>query len=405
MNTAGNEITLSTAVNYISADQAKKLKAYIHKPGSIAFAKIGVALTTNRRRKLTRPIILDNNMMSAEPDETAIDREFAYHLLNILDFNEVSSGSALPYLTVSTLRDIDVIIPELAEQREIAAILGALDDKIDLNRKAAATLEAMARALYRSWFVDFDPVHAKAEGRAPAHMDAATAALFPDRFGDDGLPEGWEWQRFDRFYAILETGKRPKGGVAGISDGVPSIGAESIKNIGVFEFSKTKFVNREFFNKMNKGRLSDGDILVYKDGGKPGELRPAVTYVSEGFPFQEACINEHVFRIRLENAIGQHFGFLALSSDHCMLQMRELATGVAQPGLNQSAMNALSFLMPSKTDVLRVFNLLIQPFLDGCNEKAKESRSLAALRDTLLPRLMSGELRVGEAHEQVEAVA
>ena len=70
--------------------------------------------------------------------------------------------------------------------------MGALDDKIELNRKAAATLEGMARALYRSWFVDFEPVHAKAEGRAPAHMDTATAALFPSRFGEDGLPEGWE---------------------------------------------------------------------------------------------------------------------------------------------------------------------------------------------------------------------
>ena len=98
---------------------------------------------------------------------------------------------------------------------------------------------------------------------------------------------------------------------------------------------------------MKKGRVSEGDILIYKDGGKPGELRPAATYVSGDFPFKEACINEHVFRVRLNEDLGQHFGFLALSSDHCMNQMRELATGVAQPGLNQSAMKALSFLMPA----------------------------------------------------------
>ena len=83
----------------------------------------------------------------------------------------------------------------MQEQREIASILGALDDKIELNRRMAATLEEMARALYRSWFVDFDPVHAKAAGQPPAFMDEATAALFPDRFGETGCRRGGRWAR------------------------------------------------------------------------------------------------------------------------------------------------------------------------------------------------------------------
>lgn len=405
MNSAGNELTLSFAENYISTQQAEELKAYVHQPGAVAFAKIGIALTSNRRRQITRPLLLDNNMMSAEPNVGKVDPKFSYYLLLTLDFNLVSSGSALPYLTVGSLKDIPIELPTLTEQREIAATLGALDDKIELNRKTAAVLEEMARALYRSWFVDFDPVRARTEGRAPAHMDAATAALFPDSFGEDGLPLGWGWSDFSSFYTVLETGKRPKGGIRDIAEGVPSIGAESIKNVGIFDYGKTKLIPRSYFECMRKGRLSDGDILIYKDGGKPGELRPAVTYISEGFPFQEACINEHVFRVRLSDEIGQHFGFLALSSDHCMKQMRELATGVAQPGLNQSAMKALEFLQPDKIGVLRAFGKLVQPLLDGCNERANESRTLATLRDTLLPRLMSGELRVGAARDMVEEVA
>ena len=405
MNRSGNEITLGHAENYISYEQAKALKAYIHKRGAVAFAKIGVALTTNRRRRITRPLVLDNNMMSAEPFEEKLDESFAYFLLSTIDFNEVSSGSALPYLTVSGLSDIEVSLPPLAEQREIASILGTLDDKIELNRRMAATLEEMARALYRSWFVDFDPVKAKAEGLPPAFMDEATAALFPVRFGDDGLPEGWVWETFENHYTVLETGKRPKGGITEVEDGVPSIGAESIKNIGSFDFGKTKFIPRDFFEGMKKGRLSEGDILIYKDGGKPGELRPAATYISKGFPFDEACINEHVFRIRVTENLGQHFGFLALSSDHCMSQMRELATGVAQPGLNQSAMKALLFVNPSDSRIILSFNRMVSTLLDGCNERAKENQTLATLRDTLLPKLMSGELRVGEARDQVEEVA
>lgn len=319
-------------------------------------------------------------------------------------FSRFSYGSTHQTIYYPELKAFHICLPPLPEQKRIADILQALDDKIELNRRMSATLEEMARALYRSWFVDFDPVHARALGQSPAHMDPTTAALFPDSFGPDGLPRGWLWVLFDEHYTILETGKRPKGGVSSVSEGVPSIGAESIKKIGYFDFTKTKFVPREFFASMRKGHLQSGDILIYKDGGKPGELRPAATYISKGFPYSEACINEHVFRVRFSERIGQHFGFLAISSDHCMNQMRELATGVAQPGLNQSAMKALSFLMPDNLALIRHFETLVAPILDGCNERARESQTLSALRDTLLPRLMSGELRIREAEKQIEEI-
>lgn len=338
-------------------------------------------------------------------DKSKADPRFIHFYLRDPQFvaNNLAgvAQSAQPNLNLGDIGRFQIPTFSLGKQREIAAVLGALDDKIDVNRKTAATLEAMARALYRSSFVSFDPVHARSQGKPPVHMDQTTAALFPDRFGDDGLPEGWKWSAFEDHYTVLESGKRPKGGAGSITEGVPSIGAESIKRIGFFDYGKTKFVPRVFFDAMRKGKISAGDILIYKDGGKPGELRPAVTYVSDVFPFPEACINEHVFRIRLDEALGQHFGFLALSSDHCMNQMRELATGVAQPGLNQSAMNALSFIMPSNLNILEAFNRAVAPLLDGCNEKAQENQTLATLRDTLLPKLMSGDLRVGAARKQI----
>lgn len=311
---------------------------------------------------------------------------------------------AVAGITGTDLVQLIVPCPSLADQQAIAAVLGALDDKIELNRRICATLDAMARTLFRSWFVDFDPVRAKAEGQAPAHMDAATAALFPDRFGNDGLPEGWRWRAMD-FYAVLETGKRPKGGVARMTSGVPSIGAESIKSPGHFDYSKTKWVSHEFFSAMKKGMLEDGDVLVYKDGGKPGQLRPAVTLVSEGFPFKTCCINEHVFRVRLDDRYGQGFLYCVLSSDHCMSQMRELATGVAQPGLNQSAMKALTSVLPDDRRIMMAFDGIARRWLDLCNTRARECQVLATLRDTLLPKLMSGQLRVREAERQLsEAV-
>ena len=126
---------------------------------------------------------------------------------------------------------------------------------------------------------------------------------------------------------------------------VPSVGAESVKRVGVFDYGKTKYVDHSFFEAMKKGKVEDGDVLVYKDGGKPGELRPAVTYVSAGFPFDEFCINEHVFRVRTEH-ISQQVLYCIFTTDDAFWQMRELATGVAQPGLNQTAINSISFNVP-----------------------------------------------------------
>jgi len=119
------------------------------------------------------------------------DRRFCYYLLKSLDLADFNAGSGVPTLNRNHIHPLPVRVPaDIEEQRAISSILGALDDKIELNRRMNETLEAMARALFKSWFVDFDPVKAKAEGRQPAHMDPATAALFPDRLDDDGKPAG-----------------------------------------------------------------------------------------------------------------------------------------------------------------------------------------------------------------------
>ncbi|MGZ2258874.1 restriction endonuclease subunit S [Roseobacter sp. A03A-229] len=397
--------------SFISLEQANGLRKGFSKTGDVLISHKATIGRVAILGAITTPFVMLTPQVTYYRvlDEEALDRRFLYYYFQSRPFLDVleqwaGAGSTRAYLGITGQLKLPIATPPLPEQREIAGVLGALDDKIEANRKASACLEEMARALYRSWFVTFDPVHAKSQNRPPAHMPPETAALFPDCFGENGLPEGWAWETFESHYTVLETGKRPKGGIKEVEDGVPSIGAESIKQVGFFDFGKTKFIPRDYFEAMKKGRLSDGDILIYKDGGKPGELRPAATYISKGFPFDEACINEHVFRVRVDEDLGQHFGFLALSSDHCMHQMRELATGVAQPGLNQSAMKALSFLKPGEPMIIEAFNQMVGPLLDGCNEKAKENQTLATLRDTLLPRLMSGTLRVKAAEAEVEAV-
>ena len=310
-----------------------------------------------------------------------------------------ATGSTFPNVSASQIADIPYPDFSVEDQRAIAHILGTLDDKIELNRRMNETLEAMARALFKSWFVDFDPVRAKMEGRwrqgeSMPGLPADLYDLFPDRlvgseFGE--IPEGWAVKSLGSYLEILETGYRPPGGVSGIVSGIPSMGAESIERVGTFDFSKTKYVPLEFYNGMRRGVVEDGDVLIYKDGGRPGELEPSVTYISRGFPFRAFCINEHVYRIRTKQ-FSQQLLYCYMTTSAAFWQMRELATGVAQPGLNRRAVESIAIAVPADNRVLRVCQGRIGPLLDGCNINSLESRRLSQIRDALLSKLVTGEV-------------
>jgi type I restriction enzyme S subunit len=325
-----------------------------------------------------------------------LDHRFLAYYVNTVACDHVAAhlvGAVQQHFNVGSARTLRLKLPPLAEQKAIAAVLGALDDKIELNRQMNATMESMARALFQSWFVDFDPVRAKMEGRLPAGMDDATAALFPEHFEDSELgeiPRGWEVVTLGSVLDTLETGRRPKGGVSGYSFGVPSVGAESINGIGVFDFSKTKFIPAEFYGRTASGRVKNLDVLLYKDGGKPGEFRPRVGLFGYGFPFHEFCINEHVFRMRAQ-AVGQHYLYFAVSDERVLLDFANKGGKAAIPGINQTDVRSAQILKPSEA-VLARFEILVQPICRSIIERFAESRTLAILRDTLLPKMLSGEL-------------
>jgi len=262
-----------------------------------------------------------------------------------------ASGTTHQTIYYPEAKAFHVCLPPLPEQKAIAAVLGALDDKIELNRRMNATLEKMARALFQSWFVDFDPVRAKLDGQQPVGLDMSTAALFPEHLEDSPLgkkPKGWEVTTLESVLAVLETGGRPKGGVSGITSGVPSIGAESIVSVGVFDFGKTKFVPVEFYEGMKRGHIESHDVLLYKDGGRPGEFEPHVSMFGDGFPFEECSINEHVYRLRSNGLLSQEYLYFWMSSEFALAEMRIKGTGVAIPGLNSTAVRSLGVLVPPK---------------------------------------------------------
>ena len=349
------------------------------------------------------PCMLNTSVIRFRPKTSdSLDRRYLRYFLTSSLFEQqilaFANGSAQLNYGPSHLKRMGIVVPPLKVQVLIGELLGSLDDRITLLRETNATLEAIAQALFKSWFVDFDPVHAKAEGRQPEGMDATTAALFPDSFEESELglvPKGWRVDRAEQWLSALETGRRPKGGVSGILDGVPSIGAESIVRIGEFDYAKTKYVSAEFFEKMKAGALQSHDVLLYKDGGKPGVFLPRVSMFGDGFPFELCGINEHVFRVRLKKPFSQAYLYYWLWSDAVMHELKHRGGKAAIPGINQSDVKELKLLVPSD-QALKRFDEITKPLIARIFANSKKAQTLTQLRDTLLPRLISGQLRLPE---------
>ncbi len=321
-------------------------------------------------------------------ERTSIPR-FVYYLL--LSQREQIKGSAIgaaqQNLSAGRIKEYKFRIPPLSEQREIASILGALDDKIELNRRMSATLEEMARSLYRSWFVDFDPVHAKMEGRQPAFMDEATAALFPDRLGEDGLPEGWVHGCLGDIAVNPRTGVKPDQ----IDPSTPYIGLEHMPKrcITLGDWGSAGDIGSQ------KSAMSKGDFLF-------GKLRPYFHKVGIS-PVDGICSTD-IIVVRPATSAWGAFVLSVISSDEFVEHTNAGSSGTRMPRTNWKDMARYEIVIPSE-DVATAFEATLAPARARIIEGVHEAKTLASLRDSLLPKLMSGELRVGEAREHIEEVA
>jgi type I restriction enzyme, S subunit len=349
-------------------------------------------------------VCLGQRMVLIRPKPDTADFRFLRYWLNspvmASHIQGYRDGSVAERLNLPTIRALPVILPPLHQQRAIAHILGTLDEKIELNRRMNETLEAMARAIFKSWFVDFDPVRAKAEGRDPG-LPRQLTDLFPDSMEESELgeiPRGWRAGRLDDLLADLVSGARPRGGA--VEEGIPSIGAENVIGLGQYDFSKEKFVPWEFFQQLkNRGAVvRPGDVLLYKDGAQIGRK----TYFDSDFPHSECAINEHVFILRANRPEEQRFLFFWLDQAWMTHEIISLNSNSAQPGINQPGVRGLPVLIPPD-DVIDGFDHQARDLtrrLFGC---CKESRTIAFVRDTLLPKLISGELRVKDAERITSA--
>lgn len=269
------------------------------------------------------------------------------------------TGSTQGYLTLGNLRDFPVSAPPLEEQRRIAGILGVIDDKIENNRRINANLESQAQALFENLMSN-----SNLEYKLIADIDH-----------------------------IIETGRRPKGGVANITSGVPSIGAENIKGLGKYDYSKTKYVTDDFAETMKKGVIKGYELLIYKDGGKPGYFIPNFSIFGEGYPYDDMTLNEHVFLLNFGNKGYNFFAYFFMQTEEVMKYLNAQGSKAAIPGINRNDVESI-FIPTTDNKEVKEFCDIVEPIITTILVNSKESSRLAILRDTLLPKLMNGEIKL-----------
>ena len=401
MNLPMNRICIRGSNNWIDQDIADLIKAKSLPADTIVFAKIGEALKHNRLRRLIQPTIIDNNMMGAIPNQEMVIPGFLYYAMHQFDFGEVATGTAVPYLTVSSLVELQLNLPPLSEQRAIAHMLGTLDDKIELNRRMNETLEEMARALFKSWFVDFEPVRAKMEGRwrkgeSLPGMPAELYELFPDGMVDSELgeiPAGWEVRSLSECIDVAR-GLSYKG--AGLSsDGVPMHNLNSIFEGGGYKDDGIKYYDGAY---KSRHVAQSGDVIVANT--EQGHLRLLIGFaaiVPQRFG-DDGLFSHHLYKVRPNSslAITPDFVCQLLNTSAMQDTVSGYATGTTVNMLPGDALKIPSIVVPPY-QLIQAFSAIAKATRIKQEQCIVESRSLTFLRDTLLPKLVSGEMRLKQA--------
>jgi type I restriction enzyme S subunit len=315
------------------------------------------------------------------------DNNFAYYLTTspqVRDFaiSQMTGSSGRQRVPTDALGNLKVKIPNsIAEQKAIAHILGTLDDKIELNRRMSATLETMAQALFKSWFVDFDPVRAKLEGRKPSGLDSTTSALFPERFIETELghtPHGWEVRSLDKtahYLNGLALQKYPPGD------------SPTLPVIKIAQLRKGDSVGADRCNTdlSSDYIVKDGDVLFSWSGSLEVELWCGGL----------GALNQHLFKVTSPEFPKWFYYLWTL---HHLDEFRLIAAGKATTmgHIQRGHLTAAKVLIPPRP-MLDAMTRIIAPLIEHIIANRIQSRTLSTLRDTLLPKLLSGELRILEA--------
>ena len=326
------------------------------------------------------PARVNQHVAIIRPDKNMVLSSYILYFLQMIKpylLQIAAGGATRNALTKSMIENLEIEVPGILSQKKIVSVLDDIQGKIRDNNEINKNLEQQAKAVFKSWFEDFDPfdeplIETPAGIYAPASLQMVQIANIPH---------------------VLETGKRPKGGA--VASGVPSIGAENVKQLGVVNFSSAKFIPEEFAEKMKTGAINGYELLLYKDGGKPGTFIPHFSMFGEGFPYQKFFINEHVFKLDFGDKGFNEFAYFFMQTDYAYHWLASNGGKAAVPGINQQNVKDIWIFSPENSKV-KEFGEWVQPLFTTILKNCAQNVKLAELRDTLLPKLMSGELDVSD---------
>jgi len=335
---------------------------------------------------------IDTTFYVVDPDPEVL--RFKYYLLKSLDLEHMNADSAVPGLNRDAAHALKISVPPLPEQRAIAHILGTLDDKIELNRRMSQTLEAMARALFKAWFVDFEPVRAKMEGRwergqslpgLPAHL----YDLFPDRLVDSELgeiPEGWEVKPISELADVV-GGSTPKTERAEYWEGGTHHWVTP-KDLSALSMPVLLDTERKITDaglaQISSGLLPKGTVLL--------SSRAPIGYLA----IAEVPVAVNQGFIAMKPRRGTSNLFLLRWAQAFHEEIVRHANGSTFLEISKSSFRSIRTVAPTDA-VMNAFDRMSQPLYRKVVAHERESRTLAALRDALLPKLIRGEIRVKDA--------
>ncbi len=312
-----------------------------------------------------------------------IDTRWAYYQLLTQDINGMDSGSAIPSTSREDFYGLPVKVPPLAEQRAIAHVLGTLDDKIELNRRMNRTLEEMARAIFQDWFVDFGPTRAKMEGQDP-YLPPELWDLFPNELVDSELgeiPEGWEMSTVSRLSERIYNGGTPKRSEPRYWEGgeIPWLTSGEVRQS--FVLRTENLISQEGLAESSAKMVPERSILVALYGATAGQV---------SMNYRTLSTNQAVSAI-IPSAGSRYFCLVSLKLK--ISDLRNRAVGSAQQNISKKAVEATIVLLP-QIELRSVYDATVEHLFDQIFRNMDESHTLSAQRDTLLPKLVSGEIPV-----------
>jgi type I restriction enzyme S subunit len=366
---------------------------YLLRKGDLLFARQSLVLSGAGKCSIflgaDESVTYEGHITRARLNREVADSTFYYYFFSSpagrAVIESIVEQVAAAGIRGSDLAKLRVPYISLDEQHAIAHILGTLDDKIELNRRMNETLEAMARAIFKSWFVDFDPVRAKAEGRQPAGMDSETVVLFPDSFEDSPLgkiPRGWQTNSLYDIAHYINGAAYRDFDFSTDGSGLPNIKIAELKN-GIT--AQTRFTNKIMDEKY---QIEMGEILFSWSGSPETSLD---AFIWSGRP---GWLNQHIFKVVPSSSKERYFVYLLLR--HLKSDLVEIARNKQTIGLGHVTVQDMKRLLVIRpgTTVAEAFAKVVEPLIEHMFNNELENHTLTALRDTLLPKLMSGEVRV-----------